>query len=131
MVHTPLTRVPAQGCGCVVVVVVDDGGALVVVVVVDDGGVGGVLLAVVVVVDELSGGVEPSLDGTQSPNPRAKNRRGLGATRAEKQTRSVAPASIGCGPDGTQSSHGRNTRAERPLTVTGKGGVNRTELSDG
>jgi hypothetical protein len=163
MVHTPLTNVPAQGCGCVVVVV--DGGAAVVVVVVDDAGgvvvvvvdggalvvvveVGGfvvvvvvpavgsfvvvvVPVVVVVVVDELTGRVEPSLDGTQSPNPHAKNRRGFGATRAVKQTRSVAPASIGCSPEGAQSSHGWNTRAVRPLTVTGNGGVNRTELCDG
>jgi hypothetical protein len=144
--------------GGAVVVVLDGGGAVVVVVaamVVDVDGfvvvvvlasvvvdVGGfvvvvvpavVLVAPVVVdvVDELTGGVPALVDGTHSPKPDSKNRRRLGMTRASKHTRSVGPAAVGCTPEGVQTSHGSSTRADRPSTVTGNGGANRTEFREG
>jgi len=107
--------------GLVVVVV----GAAVVVV------AGRVVVVVGAAVVELTGDVLGSVDGTQSPKPASKKRRGLGATCAAKQTRSVGPVVIGCTPEGAQRSHGSPTRAERPLTVTGNGGVKCTEFREG
>jgi hypothetical protein len=129
MMQTPPISIPAHGCvpvvgvdvvvvgGTVVVVVaglvvVVVGGAVVVVVaglvvvvvgaavVVVVAGLVVVVVGAAVVVVELAGGVVGSLDGTHSPKPSTKNRRGFGATRAAKQTRSVGPAVIGCGLDG-------------------------------
>jgi hypothetical protein len=93
-----------------------------------------VVLLDAVVVDELTGGAG-SLDGTQRPNSgekKSKKRRGAFAERAPKHTRSPAVAVVGCGPDGTHTSHGSSTRTMRlPFTVTGTGGAKRTELDDG
>jgi hypothetical protein len=87
----------------------------------------------VVVLDELTGG--GSLDGTQRPNggeKKSKKRPGAFAERAAKHTRSPAVAFVGCGLDGTHTSHGSSTRTVRwSFTVTGTGGANCTELDDG
>jgi hypothetical protein len=150
MMQTPPIITPAHGCvvgvvvvvgGAVVVVdaglvVVVVGGAVVVVVagvvvVVVGGAVVVVVAGFVVVVDEFTGVATGSVDGTQRPKPDSKKRRGLDATWAAKQTRSVGPAVIGCGPEGEQRSQGSPTRADRPLTVTGNGGVNRTAFREG
>ena len=116
--------------GAVVVVVagfvVVVGGAVVVVV----AGFVVVVGAVVVVVDEPTGDTG-SVDGTQSPKPASLKRRVLGATCAAKQTRSVGPTVVGCVLDGEQSSRGSPTCADRPLTVTGNGGVNRVAFGEG
>jgi hypothetical protein len=126
--------------GAVVVVV---GGAVVVVVaglVVVVGGavvvvVGGAVVVVVggavVVLDEATGVAAGSVDGTQSPKPQSKKRRGLRTTCAAKQTRSVGPTAVGCGIEGEHRSQGSPTRADCPLTVTGNGGVKRTAFREG
>jgi len=90
----------------------------------------------VVVLDELAGGASlGSLDGTQRPSrgeKKSKKRHGAFAARAAKHTRSPAVAFVGCGVDGTHTSHGSSTWTVRwSFTVTGTGGANCTELDDG
>jgi len=111
--------------GCVVVL---DGGGAVVVVVDVAAVLGG---SIVVVVDE-GPGSPAGLDGTHSPNSGAKKkRRGAVTSRAAKHTRSIDEAPT-VAPVGTHNTVGSRTRNDRwSATVTGNGGMNRVEVSDG